>query len=174
MPESAQKPPRSAQERPKRRPRVVQEDPKPLQNRGQGRPRQDFGMFVVRSAFRKAPGAIFRRFSFMRNTCDVLKTYEKPRKKCSFSDSGIFAHSSLARMQKPRKIGPGGLRNPPKTLQNRPRSAPERKKIDQERQQTQQEAQNAAKKRPRAGKDGPRAKNGANMAQYGFGGLEDL
>ena len=144
-PKSAQEPPKSSQELPRSRPGGAREDPKPFQNRARGRPRRDFGTFFVRSSIREAPGTIFCRFWLVCNTLNVLKTYEKHRKNCSFCTSGAFAYCKLACTKKPRKIRFWNPKTLPGPSWNLLKSSPERPKRHKNRPRATTKAARRAK-----------------------------
>ena len=98
-PKKGQEPPKSAQKLAKWRPRGAQHGPRSLQDRVGRAPRRICSAILVRSAVRKALGAMSCHFLMCAESSRYVKNLEKPRKNNCFYGLEAFAKNKRASLQ---------------------------------------------------------------------------
>ena len=98
-PKKGQEPPKSAQKLAKWRPRGAQHGPRSLQDRVGRAPRRICSAILVRSAVRKALGAMLCHFLMCAESSRYVKNLEKPRKNNGFYALEAFAKNKRASLQ---------------------------------------------------------------------------
>ena len=98
-PKRGQEPPKSAQKLAKWRPRGAQHGPRSLQDRVGRAPRRICSAILVRSAVRKALGAMSCHVLMCAESSRYVKNLEKPRKNDGFYALEAFAKNKRASLQ---------------------------------------------------------------------------